>query len=198
VAAGRQPVKTRSNNRRAVVVRAAVEVFGASGYEGASLSDVAAAAGLAKGNLWYYFRTKEELLFDIVDDLHEQFVVLADTWTDRTETPRDALWLAARDHALLVCERAGQARVAYEDFRFLDDAHKAAIKAKRNRYEAALRSLVADLLDQSGDGPDPAALTRVLLGTLNWPYQWFTREGRASAEDVAVLVADAVVRSVDG
>lgn len=196
--ARRQPVRTRSNNRRAVVVQAAVQVFGASGYEGASLSDVAAAAGLAKGNLWHYFRSKEDLLFEIVDDLHEQFVALADSWATTAEAPPDALWTAARSHVLLVCQRAGQARVAYEDFRFLGDENKEVIRGKRDRYEGALRGLVAAALKERKSSADAASLTRVVLGTLNWPYQWFAEQGRSSAEDVAALVADVVVRSVNG
>jgi AcrR family transcriptional regulator len=54
-------------DKRERFVAAAVERFHAQGYAGTSLADVAKAAGLSAGNVFYYFRTKEELALAVVE-----------------------------------------------------------------------------------------------------------------------------------
>lgn len=52
--------------RRAEILDAASKVFAARGYRDATLEEVAAAAGLAKGTLYLYFASKEEMFWDIL------------------------------------------------------------------------------------------------------------------------------------
>lgn len=49
--------------KRAEITRAATEVFARKGFQGASVDDVAAAAGFSKGTLYGYFQNKEELFY---------------------------------------------------------------------------------------------------------------------------------------
>ena len=48
------------------IVAAAANVFRRDGYQSARMDDVADALGITKGGLYYYVRTKHELLFDII------------------------------------------------------------------------------------------------------------------------------------
>ena len=57
----------RPTDKRDRLVSAAAERFHRQGYAGTSLADVARAAGLSAGNVFYYFRTKEELAHAVVD-----------------------------------------------------------------------------------------------------------------------------------
>ena len=49
--------------KRAVITQAAAEVFASKGFQGASVDDIAAAAGVSKGSLYSYFKNKEELFY---------------------------------------------------------------------------------------------------------------------------------------
>lgn len=55
------------SDKRKRLVAAAVERFHAQGYAGTSIADVARAAGVPAGNVFYYFRTKEELARAVID-----------------------------------------------------------------------------------------------------------------------------------
>jgi len=48
------------------IVHAAASIFYEKGYEGTSLQDIAGAVGLLKGSIYYYIKTKEDLLYEIV------------------------------------------------------------------------------------------------------------------------------------
>ena len=64
---------------RALILEAAERIFAEKGYDGATTAAIAAAAGLPKSNLHYYFPTKEAVYRAVID-----------------QTLR--LWLAAFDH----------------------------------------------------------------------------------------------------
>lgn len=52
--------------RRSEIIRAALTLFAARGFAATKLDDVAAAAGIAKGTIYLYFETKEELFREVV------------------------------------------------------------------------------------------------------------------------------------
>src|SRR5438445_703480 len=59
--------------RRESILATAADQFAADGYQGASLRQVAAECGLAQGHLYYYYRTKQELLYEIIARLQQRF-----------------------------------------------------------------------------------------------------------------------------
>jgi AcrR family transcriptional regulator len=58
--------------RREELLKAATRVFAKRGYRAASISDIIAAAGAARGTFYLYFRSKQDILFAVIDDLREQ------------------------------------------------------------------------------------------------------------------------------
>lgn len=178
--------------RRADVIAAAIVVMAERGYAGASLREVASAAGIEKGHLTYYFRTKDDLLHEIVGDLHQRFLDGFGRWVG--PTPEAAPVQLARvltGHVELVCALHRQTQVAYENMRFLTPARRRAVGEERRRYEAGL----ADLIDRSRPALDivdlpTSLLTKAVLGVVNWPYHWYTPGGRETAPEIARIMTD--------
>lgn len=93
----------RENERRRVILRAAVEVFSRKGYLGCRIQDVAKEAGVAYGLVYHYFKNKDELLESVFDHGWRGFVARI-----TAEVEREA-------H---VAERVrGIVRVAYDAYR---------------------------------------------------------------------------------
>ena len=63
--------RRRERPGKAAILRAAVEVMGRDGYEGASLRDMAARAGVSVAALYYHFPSKLDLLREFIDDAYE-------------------------------------------------------------------------------------------------------------------------------
>ena len=57
---------------REAILRAAIRAFARAGFQGATMSDVAAEAGYTAPSLYTYFRSKEELLDEVLSFLHAQ------------------------------------------------------------------------------------------------------------------------------
>src|SRR6201987_695191 len=57
------PVETRYDRRLAEILTHATEVFCRKGYEGASMRDLSRESGMSLAGLYYYFESKERLLY---------------------------------------------------------------------------------------------------------------------------------------
>ncbi len=57
---------------RARIQQVAVELFTEHGYEGTSLREIAERLGVTKAALYYHFRSKEDIIESLVEDLHQQ------------------------------------------------------------------------------------------------------------------------------
>lgn len=70
----KKPSRIQQRNRH-IILDAALDVFSAQGYSGATLDQIAEAAGLSKPNILYYFSGKEEIHVTLLNQLME-------TWLD--------------------------------------------------------------------------------------------------------------------
>lgn len=197
--ADRRALLRGSPDRRASIIRGAVVVFANRGYGGASIRELAAAAGIEKGHLSYYFRTKEDLLFEIVDDLHEQFVLGLESWTQEYNAHTlDSLRLIFQQHALLVFADSLQTRVAYENIGFLSPDRRKLVIRRRDQYERML-SIEIEACRNNGVpiSEDSSSIhTKVVLGILNWAYQWYSPNGAESTDHLAQRLSERAVAAL--
>jgi TetR/AcrR family transcriptional regulator len=69
------PRRTRiQNEKREIILEAALEVFSTHGFRGATIDQIAEAAGMSKPNLLYYFRRKEDIHLTLLQRLLETWL----------------------------------------------------------------------------------------------------------------------------
>jgi AcrR family transcriptional regulator len=96
----RQP---RALVTRDAILRGAAEVFGERGYGLASISDIAAAAGLTKGALYFHFASKDELAFAVIAEQHSRTITASAAILAEGRSALETLILLSRSlaHQLL-------------------------------------------------------------------------------------------------
>jgi TetR/AcrR family transcriptional regulator len=83
---------------KSIILLAAVEVFARKGYEKATMDEIAAKANIAKGTIFYNFKSKEEIFFEIIEKGANDFGDLVRKKTVNGITSKEKL-LQAFDNA---------------------------------------------------------------------------------------------------
>ncbi|HET9122567.1 MAG TPA: helix-turn-helix domain-containing protein [Acidiferrobacteraceae bacterium] len=84
-------MSVKGEHTRADIVERAAQLFYAQGYDRTSFSDIVAAVGLHRGNIYHYFKTKEELLEAVIQHRVREFSALLAQWDARYTAPRARL-----------------------------------------------------------------------------------------------------------
>lgn len=93
-------------DKREAILRAAVRVFAQKGYFNSKVADIAAAAGIADGTVYLYFKSKEEILHSVFDKAMRVFIAEGKRELADIDTPAERL----RKIAQLHLERLGSDR----------------------------------------------------------------------------------------
>ncbi len=199
--AGRRRSRRARNGRAAAstrvdILKAAARSFRRLGYHGATVEEIAAALQMKKGNLYYYFRNKEEILFACHQYSLDRLTELLDAITRSEIGPDQKLrqLITAFVHTILD-ELHGTA--LFLDLEALTPAHLKTVIARRDQFERGVRRLLEDGIE-SGQftAGNPKLLAFALFGAVNWIPRWFNPEGPATSQEIADLFADFFIRGL--
>jgi len=178
---------------RVQILRSAAAAFGRLGYHGATVEQIAAALHMKKGNLYYYFRNKEDMLFAChqysLDRLHE---LLEETERSGV-APEDKLrrLIVSFVHTILD-ELHGTA--LFLDLEALSPAHLKTVILRRDRFDRGIRRVLEEgMASRAFKRSDPKLLTFAILGAVNWIPRWFDPRGSASSQEIAGRFADYLI-----
>jgi AcrR family transcriptional regulator len=181
--APRTPRTPRADNRLAAVLDAAARLFAQRGYAATSMRDIAQAASMLPGSLYYHFAAKEDLLAAVYEAGVGEIVAAVRAAAARETDPWERLEAACIAHLETVLKRSDTAQVLIRVLPEQVPAAAARLKRLRAEYEAVFRELV-DALPLAA-GSDRRTLRLMLLGALNWTRLWYREEGADSPKVIA-------------
>ena len=85
-------------DKREAILRAAIKVFAGAGYFSSKVADIAAAANVADGTVYLYFKNKEDILHSIFDRAMGEFISEGKSELARLDGPRERLTRIAELH----------------------------------------------------------------------------------------------------
>jgi AcrR family transcriptional regulator len=181
--------------RRQEILEAAAGVFHEKGYKATSIQDIADAVGILKGSLYYYITSKEDLLFEILQDVHQQGLQNLERIEATPGSPLQKIRAFVTVHVSHNAENLVKMAVFFHDFRSLSPKRRDIIVAERDRYDKHLRALIAKAQKDGSVCPelDPKLSSIEILGMMNWIYHWYRPGGSLSVSELAETMADFVV-----
>ncbi len=185
-------------DKQRFILESAAAVFAEMGMEKASMAQIATRAKVSKPNLYHYYRSKEALIFDIINTHLLELDAAVAAVDDPTMEP------SVRLHRIIL-----SVLMSYRD---ADDYHKVqlnALYALSEPQRAEIRALERRIVDRFYDvirllnpnldnkeRPLLSPVTMSLFGILNWVYMWFREGGPITREDYARIVTTLMLEGV--
>ncbi|PCD76789.1 TetR/AcrR family transcriptional regulator [Pseudothioclava arenosa] len=79
------------NSTRENIITAADRLFYERGFENSSFADVAQLVGISRGNFYYHFKTKDEILDAVIRRRIEERARMLDAWVDTSQSPKESI-----------------------------------------------------------------------------------------------------------
>ncbi len=200
---------TRYDRRFAEILDFATEVFAEKGYEGASMRDLSRLSGMSLAGLYYYFDSKEKLLYLIQK---HTFTTIVARLRERLEASSDAeerIRIFVHNHVDYAVARQKAMKVLSHEDDVLRDEHGAEVAALKKEYYKICVELVGDLakaekLPRLGPkaakrgGVSTRTAVMGLFGMMNWLYTWYKPNVDPGAEIIAREISDIFLQGVRG
>jgi AcrR family transcriptional regulator len=187
---------TRFDRRLAEILAHATEVFCKKGYEGASMRDLSRASGMSLAGLYYYFESKERLLFLIQKHTFTTIVQRLKSRLEGVIDPERRIRIFILNHLEYFLANQAAMKVLSHEAEALTNGFASDVTAIKREYYR----ICVGLLDELKRERELTFSTRIavlsLFGMMNWIYTWHNPRVDADAESLAREMSDIVLRGV--
>jgi AcrR family transcriptional regulator len=190
---------TKHGEKLDFILRKAASIMAEEGYHRATIRKVARALGGSISSLYYYFKSKEELLFHIQ---HHTFRTLLEGLAEKTaglDDPQERTRAFIRNHLDHFFRHMDELKVCSHELSTLSGRYYDDVLALRRAYFKAALEIVKDLLGDAGNRAlDPRLTTLNLFGMLDWIYTWYRPQSGLSQRRVANQITNLFLNGIQG
>lgn len=163
------------DERFAAILTTAAQVMADEGYEKASMRKIASRANVSIAGLYYYFKSKEEVLYLIqfytFDSLVKNLKDRLDAGSQESAEAR--IRLVVKNHLDHFLKHLPELKVCARELESLKgDAYEKVLE-KRREYYLITREIIDELSERSQQKLDSDVAALALFGMLNWVYMWY-------------------------
>jgi AcrR family transcriptional regulator len=171
------PAQTRSRSRfdrrLARILDHATNIFCDKGYERASMRDLSRACAMSLAGLYYYFDSKERLLYLIEKQLFERVSELLDEKLQAATDPEQRVRLFIENHITFFLSKRKAMKVLAREDDVLTGNMGSEIEAIKRNYYRRCTELLEELRCAKGLHFRPRSIAMALFGTMNCLHTWY-------------------------
>jgi AcrR family transcriptional regulator len=188
--------ETRYDRRLAEILTHATEVFCKKGYEGASMRDLSRESGMSLAGLYYYFESKERLLYLIQRHTFSTIVERLKARLQGVDDTEDRIRIFVLNHLEYFLANQSAMKVLSHEDEVLKNGFGSEVAAIKREYYRICVGLLDDLKRERGLQFSTRLAVLSLFGMMNWIYTWHNPRVDADAESIAGQMADLFLRGV--
>ena len=187
---------SRFDRRLGEILTHATDVFCKKGYEGASMRDLSRASGMSLAGLYYYFESKERLLFLIQKHTFSTIVQRLKSRLEGVRDPEERVRIFVRNHLEYFLANQQAMKVLSHEAEALKNGFAADLAAIKREYYRICVGLLDDLKRERKLECSTRIAVLSLFGMMNWIYTWHNPRVDADAEHLGNEMADIFLRGV--
>jgi AcrR family transcriptional regulator len=174
-------------NRRQALILGAARLFRRKGFDATSTRDIAAAAGMQSGSPFYHFKSKQALLFAVMEEgmrsaINHQQATLQNARTQAAGSAALLRTLVRHHFDILLGPGNDFIPVMLYEARSITARQRAVLAELQGEYEAPWVPVLEDLRAEGRLKADVKLARLLIFGALNWSAQWYDRRKPATLE----------------
>ncbi len=190
-------VQSKSPDRKAEILDEALTLFVKKGFNRTSIQDIADAAGITKGGLYHYLKSKEEILFL----LHERFISdglpKLKLIEEESLPAEEKLVKLLKTHLEIIKDYKDDITIFYKEYNNLSPENYKIVLNKRDDYE----SIFINVLEEGRiNGVFNVENSRIasffILGASNFMYHWYNPNGEKSLDEIARIYLNIIKHGI--
>jgi len=184
--------------RRREILDTAAQIFYEKGYDATSTKDIADAAGLLKGSLYYYIETKEDFLFEIIKESHDGAIATLERVRQVEGDTLARLGRLVSEHFRYFVENLVTTTIYFREFRVLSPERQALIAAEGDVYLDFVRELLVQGQHEGviAEELDVRLISIGIVGMVNSAWLWYQPGGSRSIDEIAAEFVKVIVGGV--
>lgn len=155
------------------ILRISSQVFALHGFEATSIRDISRTTGVSLSGLYYYFESKQHLLYLIQSTTFTFVLESLKARLEGVHEPTERLRLLVLNHIEYFLAHPNEMKVLSHEEEALGEPYGEKVQAIKRRYYALAREIFDSIITE-GFAPDmnPRIAVLSLFGMMNWPYKW--------------------------
>jgi TetR/AcrR family transcriptional regulator, cholesterol catabolism regulator len=168
----------------------AIRLFSRGGFRETSLQEIASELGITRPLFYYYFESKEDLLWRIIGHLGDRLLEQAEPIATATAPPAERLRRIFEKHVETLIDNIDAFRIYFAERHLLTGKRDLQIKRGELRYHDLIAAVIAEG-QQTGQfrTGESHFLTRLAVGTANAPLRWYRPGGSMSPREMTAAIA---------
>ncbi len=189
--------KSKSGTRLEEVLHSAANIFFAKGFHATSIEDVARDVGMLKGSLYYYIKSKDDLLFQLLLAGIEDGDAFIAKQIDPRGDPVEQLERAIRAQIDYIIQNKVPFGLFLHEFDSLPGKRQHKLTAVMARYNNRFVELVQKGQKQGKlmEG-EPWIIVNGMLGMCNWLYRWYDTDHVSDPEQIKQAFVEMIFRGI--
>jgi TetR/AcrR family transcriptional regulator, cholesterol catabolism regulator len=197
--ATQRPATTRKLD---AVLAAAAALIAEKGFEATSMRDVAGALNVSLAGLYHYFKSKEDLLYQIQYRTFASLLAAQEETVALPGTPEERLRRLVIGHLAFFASHPAELKVCTYEIESLTGDHYHTTEGLRRRYYRLMSHVLAELMGEAADiGGESRASRHAALyvfGMLNWIFMWYDPARHGDVSEIGDEMIDLVLHGVQG
>lgn len=184
-------------DKKAEIRKRSAEVFAERGFDRASIRDVAKATDMSLAGLYYYYRGKDEILFDIQNEAFTTLLEAHATALAGVTDPQEKLSKVIDAHVAFFVANIAEMKVMSRESEQLAGEFGAQVGELKRRYVRLMKGILDELGAKYALNDVPTGIAVfVLFGMMNWLYTWYDPDRDGGAADIATAIREVFLRGL--
>ena len=172
----------------AKIGKVAAKLFHEKGYIETSIDDIAGSVKMTKGGIYYYFGSKNEILFFVLDHYLDFFLGNLEQELKEIGDPFSKIQFIISRHIDLYNKNLSEGKVLLHEIHCLLPEYFRVIAKKEKKYYTMAAEVLSDYFGKHIPKDQLKVITFCLFGMCNWIYAWYDPRGAVTPQRLAEII----------